>query len=58
MDDILRAEIKLLLSTGKDCNLLQVYKKYYKIITNTDYRGGCNSCACTWLYRFLTQVVK
>jgi len=58
MDDITKAELLALISGGKDCNQLEKYKMYYKLITGKTHGGGCGSCACKWLFTWLTAYIK
>lgn len=58
MDDKTKAELRALLSTGKDCNKLNTYKEYYKKITGKNYGRGCSGCACNYLYNYLGILLK
>lgn len=53
MNDEELNKLKLLLVNGKDCRKLDMYKKYYQLITGKNYGNKCSGCACTYIYNYL-----
>lgn len=58
MDDITLQELKTLMAKGKNCSHLEKYKMYYKIASGKTYGNGCGSCACKYLFTWLSSYIK
>ena len=50
--------IKLMLAGGKDCCKIQQYREAYKQLTGKSYGGGCTSCACRYLFTWLSSYIN
>lgn len=51
-------ELRQILSGGKDCGKIQLYRKAYQDYTGKEYPNACTSCACNYLYRYLLNFLK
>ncbi len=51
-------EIKAAIGTGRDCNNVKAYKQLYEKASGKKYSGGCNSCACKFLFNWLSIYIK
>lgn len=51
-------EIKAVMSTGRDCNKVKIYKELYEKASGKKYNGSCNNCSCKFLFNWLTIYIK
>jgi hypothetical protein len=50
--------LRQILAGGKDCSKIQQYREAYKELTGKEYGGGCTSCACRYLFTWLSSYIN